>query len=711
MGITLSPAEQEIIRKHLNREPSESELRIIDAVWSEHCSYKSSKIFLKSFSMEGPNVIMGIEDWQDAGAVDIGDGWAIVLKVESHNHPSAIDPFNGAATGVGGIIRDIISKGARPIALLDMIRVGDLNLPKNRWLLKNIIAGIAFYGNSIGVPVVGGELSFDSSFNDNPLVDIAAIGIVRKDKIIPSVVNRPGLKLILAGLTGIDGLGGASFASRKLSGEDEIGAVQIADPFSGKIIIDATLEVADKVEAIKDLGGGGLAVAVTEMANGFGAIVNVDKIPLRVKDMDPIDIIISETQERMLYAVEESKVNDVCKVFAQYEYPCTVIGEITNDNMIRFVYKGNEIVSLPSNLLLNPPRYIWPTRKKKKEYNNKKMTTEIKLEDAIYSVLSHPDLVSKEWVYSQYDYEVNTSTVVKPGVMDSAVISLPNGKLLAVKGDANPDLCEEDAYECGKSIFAEAYRNLASVGAKGIAAVDHLQFGDPKKPEVYYDFIEAVRGIGEASKFFNIPIVGGKVSFYNENSLGVPIKPTPLLVMAGLVQDKVLKNKVEDGLYVTLIGYTRGELGGSLLAKIFNIASEVPKARLQEDMLSSEIVIESINNDKITFAKDISKGGLIAALFRIITYGYGIQINLANIFSSTDNIIEMLFTENGGRFIVLSDDPQWIVDRCKSKGIIASIIGKVNKDSNIIKINDRIFDLSKVIDNYFNFLEEVMSNG
>lgn len=711
MGINLLPIEIDEVRKRLGREPNEAEWKVIDAVWSEHCSYKSSKIFLKSFHMEGPNVIMGIEDWQDAGAVDIGDGWAIVVKVESHNHPSAIDPFNGAATGVGGIIRDVISKGAKPIALLDMIRVGDLTLSKNRWLLKNIIAGIGFYGNSIGVPVVGGELAFDETYNDNPLVDVACIGLVRRDKIVPSVVNKPGLKLVLAGLTGIDGLGGASFASRKLSGEDEIGAVQIADPFAGKIILDATLEIADKVEAIKDLGGGGLAVAVTEMANGLGVIVDIEKIPLRVKEMNPMDIIISETQERMLYAVKEERVNEVCKTFEQYEYPCSVIGEITGDKTIRFRYNGKEIVSLPSELLLNPPRFLWPIKKKKKELKKYISSSDIELEKALRSVLSHPDLVSKEWAYSQFDYEVNTSTVIKPGEADSSVILLPNGKLLAVKGDANPDLCDEDAYECGKGIFAEAYRNLASVGAKGIVAVDHLQFGDPKKPEVYYSFLEAIRGIGEASRFFNIPIVGGKVSFYNENSKGKEIKPTPLIVMAGLVKDKFLRNKVEENSYIVLIGYTRGELAGSLLSKIFGISSEVPKARLQEDIIASELVIDSINNEKIIFAKDINRGGLAFALFRIMTYGYGVHINTRDILSDTDNIIDVLFSENGGRFIVLTNDPQWIVDKAKSKGIVASVIGKVNKDSGVLSLNEIKINLSNLINYYFNFLEEVMKNG
>ncbi|MCH4814845.1 MAG: phosphoribosylformylglycinamidine synthase subunit PurL [Saccharolobus sp.] len=709
MGLNLLPIEMDNIRKRLDREPNEIEWRVIDAIWSEHCSYKSSKIFLKSFSIDSPNVIMGIKDWQDAGAVDIGDGWAIVIKVESHNHPSAIDPFNGAATGVGGIIRDIISKGAKPIALMDMIRVGNLKIRKNVWLLKNIIAGIATYGNSIGVPVVSGELSFDDTYNDNPLVDVAAIGIVRKDKIKPSIVDKAGLKLVLAGLTGIDGLGGASFASRKLSGEDEIGAVQIADPFAGKIILDVTLEIADKVEAIKDLGGGGLAVAVTEMANGLGAIVDIEKIPLRVKNMDPADVIISETQERMLYAVEEKNVEEVCKAFEEYEYPCSVIGEITSEPIIKFRYFGKDLVSLPTNALLEPPKFLWPIKNVRKNVEEKNV--DLPLESTIYTVLSHPDLVSKEWAYSQFDYEVNTSTVVKPGDADSAVVSLPNGKLLAIKADGNPDLCSEDAYECGKGIVAEAYRNLATVGARGIVAVDHLQFGDPKKPEVYYTFVEAIRGIGEATRFFNIPIVGGKVSFYNENSQGKPIKPTPLIVMAGLVQGKLLKNRVEDSSYVVLLGYTRKELGGSLLSKIFKVPSQAPKVRLQEDLLSSEVVIGAINEKKITFAKDISRGGLAASLFNIIVHGYGVEISTKSILSDTDNVVENLFSESSGRFVILTNEPEWIVEKSRSKGIVASIIGKVNKKTSILTIDNTDYDLKTIVNNYFNFLEEVIGNG
>ncbi|AWR94760.2 phosphoribosylformylglycinamidine synthase subunit PurL [Acidianus brierleyi] len=698
--VNLTQYEIDYVKKALGRDPNEAEWKTIDALWSEHCSYKSSKIFLRSFPSEGKGVIMGIEDWQDAGAVDIGDNYAIVIKVESHNHPSAIDPFNGAATGVGGIIRDIISKGAKPLALLDMIRVGNLSDNKNKWLLKNIISGIGFYGNSIGVPVVGGELAFDNSYSDNPLVDIACVGIVNKNKIKPSIVNRKGLKIVIAGLTGIDGLGGASFASRKLSGEDEIGAVQIADPFAGKIIMDVTLEIQDKVEAIKDLGGGGLAVAVTEMSNGLGVVVSLDKVPLRVKDMRPEDILVSETQERMLYAVKDENVQDVCKAFEYYDYPCSVIGEITGDGVVRFTYNNKEIVSLSSDLLLYPPLYAWPIEEKK-ESNEVKPNIEIKT--AIEKILLNPDLVSKEWAYSQFDYEVGTSTVLKPGMADSSVISLPNGKLLAIKGDANPDLCEEDAYECGKYIFAEAYKNLASVGSKGIVAVDHLQFGDPKRPEIYNDFVESVRGIGEAARFFSIPIVGGKVSFYNENKNNIPIKPTPLIVMAGLIEGKLLKPRIEEG-NIVILGYTRNEMRGSLFSKIFGKYGNIPKSRLQEDLLASEITLNLINDDKIYFAKDVSRGGIIGSLMPILAYGYTVSIDTSKIIG-TEDIYAKLFSENSGRFVFITSDPFSISDLAKKKGMIASTIGKVRK-GNYLEIDSLKFNISHIIDHYYNYLRD-----
>ncbi|AEB94413.1 MAG: phosphoribosylformylglycinamidine synthase subunit PurL [Metallosphaera sp.] len=701
MILTLSEREMEVARKVLQREPNEAEWRMLDVLWSEHCSYKSSKVFLRSLPSEGPNVVMSVEDWQDAGAVDIGDGLALVLKVESHNHPSAVDPFNGAATGVGGILRDIISKGAMPIALLDMIRVGELN-EKGKWLLRNIIAGIGFYGNSVGVPVVGGELSFDSTYNDNPLVDVACVGIVDKGSIVPSVVKEPGLRLVLTGFTGLDGLGGASFASRKLSGNDEIGAVQIADPFAGKIVIDSTLEVIKYVDAIKDLGGGGLAVAVTEMANGLGAIVNLEKVPLRVKELLPEEIIISETQERMLFAVKPENVEKVCSKFKEFNYPCEDIGEITPDRRVKFLYNGKTVADLPSELLLSPPLNLMPSERAPRRYNVPKDVT---IEEAINKVLSHPDLVSKEIVYSQYDYEVGTSTLVKPGEADSAVLELPNGRLLALKADANQDLCSEDPYECGKSIVAESFRNLSTVGARGIALVDHLQFGDPRKPHVYQDFIESLRGIAEASRFFSTPIVGGKVSFHNEDKDGNPIKPTPLVVMAGLIEDKVVRNEVREGTLV-LLGNTRDETRGTLFSRIFGSWGEVPKARLMEDLLASKLILKGISEDKVLWDKDVSKGGLAGALLPIIVKGYSVKIFSSSIIG-TSSLIGKMFSENGGRFLVITDDPQWFTYQSGRLGIQASIVGKVEKGSSLW-IDNKEFKMDGIIDNYFSYLEKVV---
>ncbi len=699
--MTLFEEERRLAKEKLGRELSNAELSVLDAVWSEHCSYKSSKFFLHSLPSTGENVVMGVEDWQDAGAVDIGDGYALVLKVESHNHPSAIDPFNGAATGVGGIIRDIISKGATPIALLDMIRVGELHVERNRWLLRNIIKGIGFYGNSVGVPVVGGELSFDGTYDDNPLVDVACVGVVKKDKIVPSIVKEPGLKIVLTGLTGIDGLGGASFASRKLSGEEEIGAVQIADPFAGKVTIDSTLEIADKVEAIKDLGGGGLAVAVTEMANGLGVKVYLDKVPLRVKGMKPEDIMISETQERMLFAVKPEMVKEVCRPFLRDEYPCTVIGETTSDGVVRFLYGDREVVSLRSDVLLSPPRFVW-------EFSSPSKVSAINFptlsQDMMRRVLLSPDLVSKEWAFSQFDYEVGTSTVIKPGESDSSVILLPNGKYLAVKGDANPDLCVYDPYECGKMIFAEAYRNLAVTGARGMVAVDHLQFGDPRKPEVYGAFIESIRGISEASKVFNVPIVGGKVSFYNENKDGKPIKHTPLIVMAGLLEHEPSRPKVKDGLKIVHLGVARGEMGGTLASKVLGIDGVAQKARLHEDLLSSELVISSI----FPFTKDISRGGLIGSVFQVIVKGFGVKIDLKAIPSDHNSDFVRMFSEGSGRFIILTDETSNIMERAMSKGIFAREIGEVTKESYTLDVGEKV-DLSKEAERHKKYLEEMLN--
>lgn len=699
MRTSLLPGEIERASAKLGRPLTEEEIVLLDTLWSEHCSYKSSRLYLRSFSYTNGNVLMGVEDWQDAGAVDIGDGWALIMKLESHNHPSAVDPFNGAATGIGGVIRDIISKGALPIALLDMIRVGPLERVQNRWLLKNIIAGIGFYGNSIGVPVVGGEISFDQSYNNNPLVDVGAIGVVRSDKIVPSVVKEKGLKLVLVGLTGLDGLGGASFASRKLSGEDEIGAVQIADPFAGKVVIDTTMEVLPYVNAIKDLGGGGLAVAVTEMSNGFGALIQLDRVPLRVPWMSPLDILVSETQERMLYAAEEKNAEKICEIFKDNDFPCSIIGEITGNGMMTFKYGDKTVVEMPSDVLLEPPLYRWRTTQPIESFQIRK---EVTIDEIVRGILRSPELSDKGWAYSQFDYEVGTSTVLKPGESDAGVISLPNGKLLGVKGDANPDWCAIDPYECGKGIFAESVRNLASVGARPIAAVDHLQFGDPKKPHVYYHFVEAVRGIGEASRFFEVPIVGGKVSFYNEDNNGNPIKPTPLIMTAGILERLHRNSRYPEGYLITL-GYGRDEMSGSLACKTLGLCGGVMKSRIQEDKIASDVILSLSNMEFVT---DISRGGLLASVFKLLYIGQDVSIRINSILASTDDSRVKISTESGLKFLVVSKEPDLVIRESERRGMTGSVIGEVRSGSSILSLDESKYDCSEYVKYQRDYLEE-----
>jgi phosphoribosylformylglycinamidine synthase subunit II (EC 6.3.5.3) len=349
---------------------------------------------------------------------------------------------------------------------------------------------------------------------------------------------------------------------------------------------------------------------------------------------------------------------------------------------------------------------MWDVKRPTKQVKER---PEINIEEAIRKMLIHPDFVSKEWAYSQFDYEVGTSTVIKPGEADASVIVLPNQKLLAVKGDANPDLCEEDAYECGKYIVAETYRNLATVGAKGIGIVDHLQFGDPRKPEVYYTFVEALRGIAEAAKFFNTPVVGGKVSFHNENKEGKPIKPTPLVVMAGLVENKFLRPSVENGLSVVMLGLTRNELRGTFLTKLYGSFGDVPKVRLNEDLLASELIIQGINEGKVKFAKDVGRGGLVTALFPILIKDFGLEIQTRQIKTDAgDDLLVKLFSESSGRFVVLTDDPEWFIRN--KKGVVASIIGKVNSESHVLKIDGKSLDLSREVENYHHYLYKVIEN-
>ena len=490
MELSLTKEEMEYARKFLEREPNSLEWAMIDAEWSEHCSYKSSKPMLKLLPTKGRRVLLG--PGYDSGVVDIGDGYVATVHIESHNHPSAIDPYGGAGTGIGGVIRDILCMGTRPIALLDSLRFGHIEESEHsRWLFKYVVRGIADYGNCTGIPTVAGEVEFDESFEKNCLVDVVCLGVGGKKGLVLAEASDPGDAVILVGgSTGRDGIHGVTFASKVLTerSEEDRSAVQIPDPFTKKLIIEATLEavLTGYVCGLKDLGGGGLTCGISEMADkgGRGIELEISRIHLREGDMNPTEVMISESQERMVFVVENGKEGEVCKIFDKYEIPYAVIGRVVREPNVVVTQNGKNIADLPTQFLANAPiiprRAIKPRLKKAKpEFEPPK-----DLSKTLLRLLSSPNIASKEWVFRQYDHEVGVRTVVKPGQGDAAVLKLPNGKFAAIKADGNSKYCHLDPYRGGASCVAEACRNVVAVGAEPVAMLDLslIHISEPTRP-------------------------------------------------------------------------------------------------------------------------------------------------------------------------------------------------------------------------------------
>ncbi|MDC8438282.1 MAG: phosphoribosylformylglycinamidine synthase subunit PurL, partial [Candidatus Nitrosotenuis sp.] len=480
------------------------------------------------------------EKGYDSGVLDVGDGYVVTVHIESHNHPSAVEPYGGAATGVGGVIRDILSAGTRPIALLDGLRFGDIQKDSHaRWLFKNAVTGIADYGNCLGIPTVGGEVEFDKCYSNYALVDVASIGFGKKERLIKNQAKAGDVVVLMGGSTGRDGIGGAQFASDSLETEDR-SAVQIPDPFIEKLIIEATLEARNEgcIKAIKDLGGGGLSCAISETADalGIGIELDVNNVHLREQDMKPAEIMTSESQERMLIITDKKRLERLQQICKRFRVSCSVIGKVTGDKMMRVTDNKSVLASMPAEVVANAPLLDRPSKrpaylddlKKKKE-----PSPATNLSKTLLKLLACPNIASKIWVYGQYDHEVGIRTVIKPGV-DSSVLRLDNGKYLAAKIDGNPKHCYIDPKQGAIGCFEEACRNVVCTGATPIGMVDHLQFGNPENPEIFWTFLESLKGITEFSKYHNIPCVGGKVSLYNETPQG-PIKPTPLSGVLGLI--------------------------------------------------------------------------------------------------------------------------------------------------------------------------------
>ena len=639
----LTPEEFERIKKILGREPNFTELGIFSVMWSEHCSYKNSRKELKKLPTTGPNILVKAGE-ENAGVVDIGDGWAIAFKIESHNHPSAIEPFQGAATGVGGIIRDIFTMGARPEFSLNSLRFGPItgespNVATNRRLFTGVVSGIAHYGNCIGIPTIGGEIYFDESFEGNPLVNVFCLGVLRHDQLARGSARGAGNPVFYVGAeTGRDGLAGAAFASRELTEQsrEDRPAVQVGDPFKEKLLLEACLELLanDAVAGIQDMGAAGLTCSTCETASRGGSGIEIDlaKVPKREPGMTPYEILLSESQERMLIIAKRGKEKVVREIFEKWDVPCAEIGKVTSDGLMRVRSNGSIAAEIPAKPLADEAPLYSREAKQPSDVaavSDRRIVDlpKIDSQDALRQLLRDPTIASKNWVYRQYDHTVRTGTVVKPG-SDAAVFFVRYAnKILAATTDCNSLYCALDPREGAKIAVAEAARNLTCSGARPLAVTDNLNFGNPYKPENFWQLREAVQGIGEACRAFGTPVTGGNVSLYNESPAGV-VDPTPTIGMVGLIdkEEHVTTQWFKhEGDIIILVGavaavYDRRNpvngLGGSQFLKVCygKKIGPPPQLDLDHEIEIQNAVRDLIRSGLIRSAHDCSEGGLAVAV-------------------------------------------------------------------------------------------------
>jgi len=691
--VPLTPEEVEEIRGILGREPTPEELAMFEAQWSEHCSYKSSRLLLKLLPTGGSRVLVG--PGRDAPAVEVFPGIAVVFKIESHNHPSAVDPYNGAATGIGGIVRDILTLGARPIALLDLLYLGDPSDPHASWIARGVVKGISDYGNRIGVPTVAGDTWFDSSFNKQPLVNVACVGLAKVENLVGEQPRPGDLIVIVGNSTGRDGLLGSSFASKPL-GEDvdrDIGAVQVADPLTEKLLIDSLIELVrgKLVRYIKDLGGGGLTTAVSEVAAEFslGAELDLDKLHLRT-ELTPLEILVSESQERMVVVVEPGKLSEVGRVFEKYDLPYSIVGVFTDNGRIVARFRGRVVADVPSKELARPRAIRRASRPPAEALNGLTPALglpEVSIPDSILKVLSSPNVSSRRWIYEQYDHEVGARTAVKPGYADAAVLKLDAGdrRGIAVKGDANPRYTYLDPFNGAANSVAECFRNLVSVGATPVAIVDELNAGNPEKPEQFWYFEMMLKGLAWMAGELGLPVVGGKVSFYNEDHLGRQVKPTTTIVGVGVVED-VSKVATMDfkvvGSAVVVVGTTFPELGGSeYLHRVHGLeVGEIPRPRPSSELRNSSLVLELVRRELALAVHDIGLGGLGVALAEMaVLGGVGVEVDLGRVpCRGCLRVDEVVFSETQARYVVEVEagDVDEVLELAGRMGVEVSVVGR-----------------------------------
>ncbi|MEB6297765.1 phosphoribosylformylglycinamidine synthase subunit PurL [Staphylococcus xylosus] len=656
----LSEKEYEKVCEILGKEPNFTEIGIFSVMWSEHCSYKHSKPFLTQFPTSGEHVLMG--PGEGAGVVDIGDNQAVVFKVESHNHPSAVEPYQGAATGVGGIIRDIVSIGARPINLLNSLRFGELTEKQNRRLLRGVVAGIGGYGNCIGIPTTAGEIEFDDRYDGNPLVNAMCVGIIDHDMVQKGTAKGVGNSVIYVGLkTGRDGIHGATFASEELSEDSESKrpSVQIGDPFVGKKLMEATLEAItfDELVGIQDMGAAGLTSSSSEMAakGGSGLHLRLEQVPTREKGISPYEMMLSETQERMLLVVEKGTEQKFLDLFDKHELDSAVIGEVTDTDRFVLTYEDEVFADIPVQPLSDEaPVYV--LEGEAPNYNESKNDySKVDVESVFDELLQHPTIASKRYLYEQYDQQVGANTIVKPGLQSSVVRVEGTNKAIASTIDGEARYVFNNPYEGGKMVVAEAYRNLISVGATPLAMTDCLNYGSPEKKEIYQQLADSTKGMSEACEVLSTPVVSGNVSLYNETR-ETSIFPTPVVGMVGLIEDIDYLNDFQpsagDTLYV--LGDTKDDFGGSQVEKLLykKVNHEFEAIDLSNEVQKGESIKQVIRNGVASHVQTVGKGGLLLTLARMSAHyqlGLNVQLNVTN---------AQLFSETQGRYIVAVKEGQ-----------------------------------------------------
>jgi phosphoribosylformylglycinamidine synthase II len=730
----LTPDEFERIKKILGREPNFTELGIFSVMWSEHCSYKNSRRELKKFPTSGPNILVKAGE-ENAGVVDIGDGWAVAFKIESHNHPSAIEPFQGAATGVGGIIRDIFTMGARPEFLLNSLRFGPITesriadtgnrkaeIQKNRRLFTGVIAGIAHYGNCIGVPTIGGEIYFDESFEGNPLVNVFCLGVLRHEQLARGAASGVGNPVFYVGAeTGRDGLAGAAFASRELTEESrqDRPAVQVGDPFKEKLLLEACLELlaTDAVAGIQDMGAAGLTCSTCETASRGGTGVEIDlaKVPKREPGMTPYEILLSESQERMLIIAKRGRENIVREIFEKWDVPCAEIGRVTDDGMMRVRNNGSLAAEIPAKPLADEaPLYSRDAIAPPPPPVNPATIPEIDNREGLRQLLRDPNIASKNWVYRQYDHMVRTGTVVWPG-SDAAVFRVREAnKILAATSDCNSLYCRLDPREGGRIAVAEAARNLTCSGAAPLAVTDNLNFGNPYKPEIFWQLREAVEGVAEICRAFGTPVVGGNVSLYNESPAGA-VDPTPTVAMVGLIDDEAhitTQFFKAAGDVIILVGEIGHEMGATHFLKVCHGRKEGPPPRLdvERELAVQNSVRELIRAGLVRSAHDCSEGGLAVALAESCFNPKGLLGGQIDLQPSVQN----LFNESQSRIVIscAPSDAEKVLAKLRSRNIPHSKLGEVTTKTLLIKASDSesSWPIETLYDDWFNAIRRAVES-